>query len=155
MTTMEVEGQLPRVRADREQLTQVLVNLVQNAADAARSRHGSQGGRVHVVLSPAEGGVRIEVIDNGIGIPEEERAKIFEPYYTTKSGGTGLGLAIVYRIISDHGGRIDVDEAEGGGAVFEIILTREGPPQEAEGSATDSAMPLIRPRKGRANRSVR
>ncbi|HEY8431833.1 MAG TPA: ATP-binding protein [Sandaracinaceae bacterium] len=139
LVTMEVEGSPPRVRADREQLTQVLVNLVQNAADAARARHGESGGRVHVVVSPAESGVRIEVIDNGPGIPEPERERIFEPYYTTKAGGTGLGLAIVHRIVSDHGGRIDVDEAEGGGAVFEVVLPREGPPPEAEGSQSEAS----------------
>ena len=146
LVTMEVEGELPRVRADREQLTQVLVNLVQNAADAARARHGQHGGRVHVLLSRAEDGVRVEVIDNGTGIPELERGRIFEPYYTTKSSGTGLGLAIVHRIVSDHGGRIDVDEAEGGGAVFEVTLTRAGPPKEIEGSHTDGEPPLIRSR---------
>jgi two-component system, NtrC family, nitrogen regulation sensor histidine kinase NtrY len=142
--TFETEGEIPRVRADREQLTQVLVNLVQNAADAARAKHPDGGGRAHIVISSAGGGVKIEVIDNGIGIPEAERGRVFEPYYTTKAGGTGLGLSIVHRIISDHGGRIDVDEAEDGGAVFEIHLTREGPPQEAEGSMTDGALPLVR-----------
>ncbi len=145
LVTMEVEGELPRVRADREQLTQVLVNLVQNAADAARDARGDKG-RVHMVLSPADDGVRIEVVDNGRGIPDAERSRVFEPYYTTKSSGTGLGLAIVHRIISDHGGRIDVDEADEGGAVFEVILTREGPPPEVEASQTDSALPLVRPR---------
>jgi signal transduction histidine kinase len=144
--TMEAQGALPRVRADREQLTQVLVNLVQNAADAARARHGANGAHVHVVVSPADEGARVEVIDNGTGIPPSERARIFEPYYTTKSSGTGLGLAIVHRIVSDHGGRIDVDDAEGGGAVFEIVLPREGPPPELEGSQTDGAVPLVRPR---------
>jgi two-component system nitrogen regulation sensor histidine kinase NtrY len=144
--TMEVQGALPTVRADREQLTQVLVNLVQNGADAAEARHGASGGHVHVVLSPAEEGVRVEVIDNGTGIPDAERARIFEPYYTTKSSGTGLGLAIVHRIVSDHGGRIDVDEAEGGGAVFEVVLSREGPPPEIEGSQTDGELPLLRSR---------
>lgn len=144
LVTMEVEDELPLVRADREQLTQVLVNLVQNASDAARARWGSSGGRVHLVLSKADEGVRIEVIDNGTGISEAERAHIFEPYYTTKVNGTGLGLAIVHRIVSDHAGRIDVDESEGGGAVFEIVLTRQGPPQEIEGSQTDSELPLIR-----------
>jgi two-component system nitrogen regulation sensor histidine kinase NtrY len=139
--TMEVQGQPPRVRADREQLTQVLVNLVQNAADAARSRFGDQGGRVHVVVAEIDEGVRVEVIDNGIGIPEAERARIFEPYYTTKAGGTGLGLSIVHRIVSDHGGRIDVDEADGGGAVFEIVLTKAGPPVEVDASQTDTDLP--------------
>ncbi len=139
LVTMEVEGAPPRVRADREQLTQVLVNLVQNAADAARARHGASGGRVHVLVSAAGAGVRVEVIDNGTGIPDAERARIFEPYYTTKSGGTGLGLAIVHRIVSDHGGRIDVDDAEGGGAVFEIVLPIEGPPPEAELSQSEAS----------------
>ncbi len=138
---LEIEGALEQVRADREQLTQVLVNLVQNGADAAQARHGDQGGRVDVVLSPDERGVRIEIIDNGIGIPDEEKERIFEPYYTTKAGGTGLGLAIVERIVRDHGGTIDVHDAEGGGAVFEVVLTRAGPPMEASTTATDTALP--------------
>lgn len=138
---LEVEGPLEQVRADREQLTQVLVNLVQNGADAAQARHGAEGGRVDVVLSPDERGVRIEIIDNGIGIPDEEKERIFEPYYTTKAGGTGLGLAIVERIVRDHGGTIDVHDAEGGGAVFEVVLTRAGPPMEASTTATDTALP--------------
>ncbi|MBX3269863.1 MAG: HAMP domain-containing protein [Sandaracinaceae bacterium] len=139
---LELEGALEPVRADREQLTQVLVNLVQNGCDAAKARHGERGGRVDVVLSPHEDGVRVEVIDNGVGISEEDKARIFEPYFTTKSGGTGLGLAIVHRIVSDHGGRIDVHDAEGGGAVFELVLTRGGPPIEAATTATDTALPF-------------
>ncbi|MCB9594912.1 MAG: HAMP domain-containing protein [Sandaracinaceae bacterium] len=140
---LEVEGELGKVRADREQLTQVLVNLVQNGADAAQARHGDHGGRVDVVLSPDERGVRIEIIDNGTGITDEDKARIFEPYFTTKSGGTGLGLAIVHRIVSDHGGSIDVHDADGGGAVFDIVLTKGGPPMEASTTATDTALPLI------------
>jgi len=139
--TMEVTGALNHVRADREQLTQVLVNLVKNGMESARARHGERSGKVDVVLSPEGDGVHIAVIDNGAGIPEEDKARIFEPYYTTKSGGTGLGLAIVHRIVSDHGGRIDVDDAEGGGAIFDIVLTRTGPPEEASTTAADTALP--------------
>lgn len=139
---MTVEGAIPEVRCDREQMTQVLVNLVQNGADSAKARHGGTGGRVDLVLSPADDGLRVEVIDNGTGIPPEDRERIFEPYFTKKAGGTGLGLAIVHRIVSDHGGRIDLDEAEGGGAVFEIVLTVAGPPQEAATTQTDTALPL-------------
>ncbi len=140
--TLEVEGAPRPVRCDREQLTQVLVNLVQNGADAARARHGGSGGRVDVVLSEADEGLRLEVIDNGTGIAPEDKERIFEPYFTKKAGGTGLGLAIVHRIVSDHGGRIDVDDAEGGGAVFEIVLTEAGPPREAATTQTDTALPL-------------
>ncbi len=140
---LEVEGAPPKVRADREQLTQVLVNLVKNAVESAEARHGSTGGRVDVVLSPEDRGVRIEIIDNGAGIPPEDQERIFEPYYTTKAGGTGLGLAIVHRIVSEHGGTIDVHDAEGGGAVFDIVLTRAGPPMDAATTATDTALPLV------------
>ncbi|MGE0789989.1 MAG: ATP-binding protein [Sandaracinaceae bacterium] len=139
---LTVEGSPMKVRCDREQMTQVLVNLVQNGADAARARHGASGGRVDVILSEADDGVRIEVIDNGPGVPPEERERIFEPYYTTKSTGTGLGLAIVHRIISDHAGSIDVDEGADGGAVFEIVLSKKGPPEEASTTQTDTALPL-------------
>jgi len=138
---MEVTGKLNHVRADREQLTQVLVNLVKNGMESAKARHGERGGRVDVVLSPEGDGVHVAVIDNGAGIPLEDQARIFEPYYTTKSGGTGLGLAIVHRIVSDHGGSIDVDDADGGGAIFDIVLTRTGPPQEAATTAADSTLP--------------
>lgn len=139
---LDIEGTLPVVRADREQLTQVLVNLVQNGADAAKARHGERGGRVEVLLSAAGDGVRIEVCDNGIGIPLDDKARVFEPYFTTKAGGTGLGLAIVHRIVNDHGGSIDVDDAEGGGAVFDLVLTKAGPPHEASTTATDTELPL-------------
>ena len=141
---LEVEGRPEPVRADREQLTQVLVNLVQNAADSSQARHGAHGGRVDVIISPADEGVRVEILDNGIGIPADERERIFEPYYTTKSGGTGLGLAIVHRIVSDHGGSIDVDEVEAGGAVFEIFLPKKGPPLEASTTQTDAEAPLVK-----------
>jgi nitrogen fixation/metabolism regulation signal transduction histidine kinase len=141
-----VEGEPPPIRADREQLTQMLVNLVQNAAEAAEAAHGPGGGHVDVIVSPAPEGVRLEVVDDGPGIPAEEQARIFEPYFTTKAGGTGLGLAIVHRIVGDHGGRIDVDDAEGGGAVFELVLPREGPPEEVSSTATDTALPLARKR---------
>jgi nitrogen fixation/metabolism regulation signal transduction histidine kinase len=140
---LEVEGALEPVRADRDQLTQVLVNLVKNGAEAAQARHGEHGGRVDVVLSPDERGVRIEVVDNGTGISEEDKLQIFQPYFTTKAGGTGLGLAIVDRIVRDHGGSIDVHDAEGGGAVFEIVLPRSGPPLEAATTATDTELPLV------------
>jgi nitrogen fixation/metabolism regulation signal transduction histidine kinase len=136
---------LPTIRADREQLTQVLVNLVQNAADAARARHGDRGGHVRVVLERDDDGhaVCVRIQDDGPGIPDDQRDRVFEPYYTTKAGGTGLGLAIVHRIVGDHGGSIHVRESPLGGAEFVVRLTEQGPPKEAAGSLTDTASPLL------------
>ncbi|MEM9067864.1 MAG: ATP-binding protein [Myxococcota bacterium] len=133
------------VRADREQLTQVLVNLVQNAADAAEARHGSHGGSVQIRLEPTDDGARLEVADNGTGIDEANRMRIFEPYFTTKSKGTGLGLAIVHRIIGDHGGSIDVEDGIDGGAAFVIQLPVQGPAMEIEASLAETDLPLGRP----------
>jgi nitrogen fixation/metabolism regulation signal transduction histidine kinase len=147
---------LPVIRADREQIVQVLVNLAQNAADAARAHRGSDA-RVRIVVSAAgtgDGsdvgpeaeavpGVRIEVQDNGPGIPEgEERQRVFEPYYTTKSSGTGLGLAIVHRIVSEHGGTLEIDDAppDLGGASVRVTLPASGPLPEADASSSDGGL---------------
>ncbi|HEX5658994.1 MAG TPA: ATP-binding protein [Polyangiales bacterium] len=102
-------------RVDREQLAQVLVNLVQNAIDAARS---AKDPRVEVHIEPGA----LHVDDNGPGIPAHERERVFEPYFTTKEQGTGLGLAIVKRIVHDHGGSIQVAESPLGGARFTLRL---------------------------------
>lgn len=135
-------GEAPRVRADRGQITQVLFNLVQNAAFAARSERRDGGARVDVELDRDErsGGARIAVRDNGAGMTEEVIAHLFEPYFTTKPGGTGLGLAIAQRVIEDHRGRIEVRSALGSGAEFVVRLPPEGPPAEAAGSHTDAAL---------------
>jgi len=148
LVELDQADDLPRIRVDREQITQVLVNLVQNAADAAKAGHGGPGGRVRVLVdrAPGDGGVEVRVQDDGPGIPVEERARVFEPYYTTKAGGTGLGLAIVHRIIGDHGGSIEIGASPLGGAEVIVFLTEAGPPLEAAGSLTDTAMPLVQRR---------
>jgi signal transduction histidine kinase len=71
------------------------------------------------------GAVRLEVTDTGEGLTPEECARLFTPYYTTKRHGTGLGLAIVQSVVSDHGGRIEVESAPGAGATFRIELPME------------------------------
>lgn len=133
----------PPVQADREQITQVLTNLIQNGLDACRAHHGGNGGRVHVWVGPSERGRGTDVIvdDDGPGIPPAERGQVFEPYHTTKAGGTGLGLAIVHRIVLDHGGDIEVDTSPAGGARFRFSLPPEGPPPEADASLTDGSEP--------------
>lgn len=146
---VDAPDDLPPIRADREQITQVLVNLVQNAVDAAKSGHGASGGQVRVVVRNAPGGgVVVSVQDDGPGIPSDQRSRVFEPYFTTKAGGTGLGLAIVHRIVDDHGGRVEVDDSPLGGAEFRVHLTADGPPPEADVSQSDgvAAVPLVQRR---------
>jgi signal transduction histidine kinase len=120
---------LPKIEVDRDQIIQVLLNLVENARDAVASRPEPDGGRIVVSTRIGDAGDRIElaVEDNGPGVSPELKEKVFTPYFTTKQGkgGTGLGLAIVHRIISDHGGRISVGDAPGGGARFVVELPRE------------------------------
>ena len=132
---LEIEGDIGAVRADREQLIQVLTNLVQNAIDAARTKRPDHPRVLVRVVPGQDGAVRIEVHDNGPGIHRDEAAQVLEPYYTTKEKGTGLGLAIVDRIVADHAGRLEIGDSETlGGACVSVILRREGPPEEATSS---------------------
>ncbi len=139
-----VDADHAMVRADREQITQALVNLLQNAIDAAVARHGSDGGMVRVRVRAQNEGATLEVADNGVGIDTATRQKIFEPYFTTKASGTGLGLAIVHRIVGDHGGVIDVKDGIDGGVAFSVRLPQQGPPPEIEASLGESDLPLGR-----------
>jgi two-component system, NtrC family, nitrogen regulation sensor histidine kinase NtrY len=117
---------LPAIDADRRQLSQVLLNLVENARDAIAQRPDPEGGQITVLTRVGEAGDRIEVIveDNGPGVRADRKDRVFSPYFTTKEhkGGTGLGLAIVHRIVSDHGGRISLGNVLGGGARFTVEL---------------------------------
>lgn len=124
---IEVEqsyGFRPGIRADRERLRQVFWNLFNNAFQAM-----PDGGTLRVVTERAdeldEGGrdvLRIWVSDTGKGIAAEEIEKVFDPFFTRRSGGTGLGLAITRQIVRDHGGTIQVESAAGEGTHFEILL---------------------------------
>jgi two-component system, NtrC family, nitrogen regulation sensor histidine kinase NtrY len=115
----------PLVQADRDQVVQVLTNLLQNAIDAAAS---AADPRVVVEVGP-EGREHVVIVvsDNGPGVSPEMRERLFEPYATNKQHGTGLGLAIVQRIIVEHGGEIRHDDAAGGGARFTVRLPVAGP----------------------------
>jgi signal transduction histidine kinase len=112
-------GSFPLLRADRDQLTQVLVNLLGNGVHAAlerAERHPERGPAVVrvTVRRAGDGFAQVIVEDNGAGIPAEVMERLFEPYVTTKQGGTGLGLAITYRIVTDHGGTVTVDTSPTG-----------------------------------------
>lgn len=108
---------LPAVMMDAEQMKQVLLNLFLNALDAM-----PEGGTLQINLAEQEGHFVLAVQDSGKGIDATVRDKLFSPFVTTKTRGTGLGLAIAHRLVSQHGGRIRVSEAAGGGAKFEIWL---------------------------------
>lgn len=112
-----------RLSCDARQIAQVMTNLLQNSIDAIDGRQKLDGealpqGRIAVTLHAVEGGAEILVLDNGRGLPAENRDRLFEPYVTTRSKGTGLGLAIVKKIIEEHGGSIALADA----AAFDPVL---------------------------------
>src|SRR5580692_3044894 len=100
-------------RFDRRLISQALTNIVKNATEAIGAVPPDQLGRGKIVVSTRREGkdIIIDVIDNGIGLPKENRARLLEPYVTTREKGTGLGLAIVGRILEEHGGRIELRDA--------------------------------------------
>jgi signal transduction histidine kinase len=119
----DLDPQLPRIQADPLQLHQVFANLINNAAEAM-----PDGGRLTLRTrrGPRPGHVTIDVEDTGVGIPEENKKRIFTPFFTTKpiGKGTGLGLAIIYGIVKMHRGQISVKSQEGKGTTFTISLRK-------------------------------
>jgi signal transduction histidine kinase len=121
------EGQAPLVRVDPQQIKQVLINLIQNAAESIESngqitlrirtdeKHGSDGAHGHVI---------IEVADTGKGIPADIEKRLFDPFFTTKEAGTGLGLSIAMRIIQSHSGQLQYRTQVNVGTTFGIVLPR-------------------------------
>ena len=111
------------VTADRDAIYQILVNLVDNAI-----RYTRPGGSVTISAEGNEAGASISVADTGIGIPEDEQARIFERFYrvdkgrSRESGGTGLGLSIVKHLVEAHGGKIAVESGPGEGSTFIVML---------------------------------
>jgi signal transduction histidine kinase len=118
-TSLEEQGKVPLVVADKDSLRSVFTNLLINSLEAIDGEGGSVGIRLS---AEAANRVRVEVTDTGRGIDTDDIAKIFEPYYSTKDTGTGLGLAIVKKAIDDHGGSISVTSKQGSGTTFTIIL---------------------------------
>lgn len=113
-----------RVLGDRLLLRRVLLNLVSNALEAM-----PRGGALDVRLAQRDGRVVLELADTGVGVPPEVRARLFEPYFTTRSTGTGLGLAIAKRVVEDHGGAIELlPREDSSGTLVRVSLpTAENP----------------------------
>jgi len=114
-----IESPLPPICADRDQLIQVLINLVMNSLHAM-----PEGGRLGLSLAREDSQLCLGLSDTGHGMPEEIRSKVFEPFFTTKDfgKGTGLGLTVVKGIIEEHDGTIDVESAVGKGTTFWVRL---------------------------------
>jgi two-component system nitrogen regulation sensor histidine kinase NtrY len=119
----ELDPALPTVEVDREQMRRVLTNLIDNAVAAIR-RGGRGAGLVKLSshFDPALQSARLVVQDDGVGIPPEDRRRVFEPYFSRSENGTGLGLAIVSRIVADHHGYVRVQENPPRGTRFVIEL---------------------------------
>jgi two-component system nitrogen regulation sensor histidine kinase NtrY len=100
-------------RFDRRLISQGLTNIIKNAGEAVAAVPADQLGRGRIVVSAAriDSDIVIDVIDNGVGLPKENRSRLLEPYVTTREKGTGLGLAIVGKILEEHGGRIELHDA--------------------------------------------
>ncbi|GIL38530.1 sensor histidine kinase NtrY-like [Roseiterribacter gracilis] len=133
---------------DGRQIGQALTNLLQNAADAidGRADGGDKSGHVWLRIVPGDRQVRIEVADDGKGLPPD-RERLTEPYVTTRTKGTGLGLAIVKKIMEDHGGELALTDRPGGGAIVSLTFSVgavESQSGSDESSRDDSANPKKR-----------
>lgn len=126
VTVVRNYGNLPRVRCYPGQLNQVFLNLLMNACDAMDSR-----GSIEITTRRTDGGVRIEVRDDGPGVPPELINRLFDPFFTTKEvgKGTGLGLSLSHGIIERHGGKFSVNSNLGEGATFVIELPLDASPE--------------------------
>jgi nitrogen fixation/metabolism regulation signal transduction histidine kinase len=125
------------LEADPDLMSQVLINLIRNAAQAARAHHQAPARAHHETPARAEaeaphvwlsmsrtrlGRAEIEVADNGAGVPDGIRQDIFLPFFTTRQDGTGVGLSLARQVVLAHRGAISVGDREGGGALFRIVL---------------------------------
>ena len=120
----EFDASLPRIQCSPSQINQVFLNIITNAVHAMPEGRQEQGVITLRTSRESQQMVRIEIQDNGSGIPSHVLPKIFDPFYTTKpiGQGTGMGLSISFKIIQEHGGRILVDTEPGEGTIFSILL---------------------------------
>jgi two-component system nitrogen regulation sensor histidine kinase NtrY len=134
-------------RFDRRLISQALTNIIKNATEAIAAVPPADLGKGRIlVLAVRDGGdIVIDVIDNGIGLPKENRSRLLEPYVTTREKGTGLGLAIVGRILEEHGGKIELRDAAERfpGQRGAWMQLRFAAAPVAEGSANERKVPEV------------
>jgi two-component system nitrogen regulation sensor histidine kinase NtrY len=130
---------------DRRLISQALTNLIKNATEAIAAVPPEELGRGSIKVSATREGnnIAIDIVDNGIGLPRENRSRLLEPYVTTREKGTGLGLAIVGRIVEEHGGRIELRDASDKvpgqrGAWIRLIVNAEGEKPGADTNETQT-----------------
>lgn len=140
LAELELEPSLPPLQVDRDQIKQAFYNIIRNAIQAMKT-----GGILRIRSGADETHQFISFADTGGGISPEDISRVFEPYFTTKSGGSGLGLLIVRRIIRAHGGEVVIESAQGRGVTLTIRLPRAdrhvrflemGSPSEGETNVT-------------------
>jgi two-component system, NtrC family, nitrogen regulation sensor histidine kinase NtrY len=109
----DIKNEPMQAQFDRRLISQALTNIIKNATEAIEAVPADQLGKGHidVIAARDKDDIVIDVVDNGIGLPKVSRARLLEPYVTTREKGTGLGLAIVGRVLEDHGGRIELHDA--------------------------------------------
>jgi signal transduction histidine kinase len=127
-TTLALDEKVPVFFFDAKYMEQVLLNLIFNAVEAMP--HGGEL-EIRTAWDTAAGQIRIEIRDEGSGIPEDTRSRVFDPFFTTKEHGTGVGLSIVYTIVREHGGEVELESAEGVGTTFVITLPVKGESRHA------------------------
>lgn len=135
----EIKDEPMRAQFDRRLISQALTNIIKNATEAIEAVPPEElgKGRIDVIAARENDDIVIDVIDNGIGLPKVARARLLEPYVTTREKGTGLGLAIVGRVLEDHGGRIELNDASdirpgARGAWMRLRFAISGQPAKAE-----------------------
>ena len=147
---VDIEAQIKdepmRARFDRRLISQALTNIIKNATEAIEAVPPDElgKGKIEVVAAREGEDIVIDVIDNGIGLPKVARARLLEPYVTTREKGTGLGLAIVGRVLEDHGGRIELNDASAirpgaRGAWMRLRFAISGQKPDAEGGEPKAA----------------
>ncbi|WP_298262061.1 PAS domain-containing sensor histidine kinase [Bradyrhizobium sp.] len=141
----EIKEEPLRAKFDRRLISQALTNIIKNATEAIEVVPAGEleRGRIDVIAARDNDDIVIDVVDNGIGLPKTSRARLLEPYVTTREKGTGLGLAIVGRVLEDHGGRIELHDASelrpgARGAWMRLRFAISGQAAPAEGTQPHS-----------------
>ena len=149
--TLEFEPGLPEVEVHANQIKQVFVNIINNAAQAIAGARPQGGGRIQIVTQCQPDGISVSISDNGPGVPEALTQRVFEPFFSTKSEGegTGLGLSICLGIVKEHGGAMSVDPGGAGsghGATFTVELPagdRMGLSPSRSEAGMESTVPVV------------